>query len=611
VLSRVSRNSMDVRRLARVILVLIVAELLTAVSGLAAGTANSYHYKGDIQFDLRQVPFSRFGSYLAISDMSQFQGPQKKEGVFLRTMHAGGRTAFRFELLHDGHPVSFTTSAAPTLLTFTAEDGSVEICFDGPERLRMRGKGVQLRLVAVDGWAEEYPGKKWQISTSAMKYMLWPFEGNIAVSSDGGQSGADTLTITFSSASNDGSFDAELDAYVSVWQPHNEARAFSAVEQDEHSAYAHWLNSMPPVSPELGQGAELAAYINWESVVAADGNFKRPAMLMSKNWMASVWSWDHTFNAMALSLSSADLGWNQFMLPVDVQDEKGAFPDMWNAESIAWEYSKPPVHGWALAWMMRHGAFRDTAHLNQIYEPLARWTDWYFQYRDSNGDGLPEYGHGDSSGWDNSTVFRVGDLIESPDLSAYLVIQMDTLADLATRLGKPADAQRWRERSDSLLNKMLQRFWDGHEFVAYRVIDGHEIHSKSLLLSMPIILGKRLPEDVRTALVKDLKQRAEQSPYGVPTEPPDSPFYQPDGYWQGPIWAPATMILVEGLDDSGEHEFADSLRVKFCRMAQAAGMGENFDALTGKSLRDPAYTWTSSVYLLFANELEGENSVRN
>src|SRR5208283_2913296 len=98
----------------------------------------------------------------------------KKEGVFLRTMHAGGRTAFRFELLHDGHPVSFTTSAAPTLLTFTAEDGSVEICFDGPERLRMRGKGVQLRLVAVDGWAEEYPGKKWQISTSAMKYMLWP-----------------------------------------------------------------------------------------------------------------------------------------------------------------------------------------------------------------------------------------------------------------------------------------------------------------------------------------------------------------------------------------------------------------------------------------------------
>jgi len=32
-------------------------------------------------------------------------------------------------------------------------------------------------------------------------------------------------------------------------------------------------------------------------------------------------------------------------------------------------------------------------------------------------------------------------------------------------------------------------------------------------------------------------------------------------------------------------------------------MFENYDALTGRGLRDPAYTWTCSVFLLLAEWL--------
>jgi putative isomerase len=63
------------------------------------------------------------------------------------------------------------------------------------------------------------------------------------------------------------------------------------------------------------------------------------------------------------------------------------------------------------------------------------------------------------------------------------------------------------------------------------------------------------------------------------------------------------MIIVEGLDDMGEHTLANTLRKKFCLMAQHSGMAENFDAKNGAALRDPAYTWTSSVYLIFAAQL--------
>jgi len=574
--------------------------LLNALAPIVVAQTE-YQLKGNIKLDIRKIPFSRFGSYLSVSDTTEFQAPFRQEGIFLRTLHEGGKSAFRIQLVKDQAPVPFTASATPTLLTLSGGGGTVEICFQGPDRLRFRGSGVTLRLTTTGGWTVPYPGSRSEVNTGAMKYMLFPIKGHLKTSTT--LTGDHSPILNLSGTSGVEAFETELDAYTSVWQAHAADGTFEEAKLAERVAYSKWLTTMPAVDPALRSGAEVAAYVNWESVVSPSGNLKRPAMLMSKNWMGSVWSWDQTFNAMATTLSDPELAWDQFLLPIDAQDPLGGFPDKWDADAIAWEFSKPPVHGWALAWMIDHGHFGDVAHLSQVYEPLEKWTDWYFRYRDSNGNGLPEYRHGNESGWDNSTVMIGGTPVESPDLSTYLILQMETLSDMASRLGRPAEALKWKQRSAQLLARMLARFWTGNEFVAFSVVDNTKIHSDSLLLTMPILLGNRLPPEVRSALVKDLMKRSAESAFGLPSEPPNSPFYQADGYWRGPIWAPSTMIIVEGLDRMGEHDFADSLRRKFSEMAQRSGMAENFDALTGTSLRDPAYTWTSSVYLLFANEL--------
>ena len=44
-------------------------------------------------------------------------------------------------------------------------------------------------------------------------------------------------------------------------------------------------------------------------------------------------------------------------------------------------------------------------------------------------------------------------------------------------------------------------------------------------------------------------------------------------------------------------------------MAQKSGMAENFDAETGDALRDPDYTWTSSVFLVFAHDLTDRTAI--
>lgn len=71
-------------------------------------------------------------------------------------------------------------------------------------------------------------------------------------------------------------------------------------------------------------------------------------------------------------------------------------------------------------------------------------------------------------------------------------------------------------------------------------------------------------------------------------------------YWRGPAWAPTTYLIVEGLRSCGENAMANDLARRFCRACAKGGMAENFDAKTGTGLRDRAYSWTASVFLLLA-----------
>jgi len=319
--------------------------------------------------------------------------------------------------------------------------------------------------------------------------------------------------------------------------------------------------------------------------------------------MTNVWSWDNCFNAMALVYKNPELAWDQFMLLIDNQDKSGVFPDSLNDKSMMWNFCKPPIHGWSLRWMMERTDFINKQRLKEVYEPLCRWTQWWFKYRDDDHDGIPQYNHGNDSGWDNSTVFDEGVPIEGPDLCAYLIIQMDTLSEIASKLGEKNDAKNWKSRADELLEKMLAHSWRGDGFVAPRSGDHHVAESDSLLLFLPIILGPRLPEGVLTELVVGLSKKGRfLTEHGLTTESLKSPLYQANGYWRGPIWAPSTMIIVEGLAAAAKKEFARKISLKFCDMVARSGMAENFDALTGTGLRDPAYTWTSSVLLILAHE---------
>ncbi len=59
---------------------------------------------------------------------------------------------------------------------------------------------------------------------------------------------------------------------------------------------------------------------------------------------------------------------------------------------------------------------------------------------------------------------------------------------------------------------------------------------------------------------------------------------------------------MDGLRRAGADELADEVSARFRGLCERSGFAENFDALTGVGLRDRAYTWTASVYLVLCRD---------
>ena len=242
-----------------------------------------------------------------------------------------------------------------------------------------------------------------------------------------------------------------------------------------------------------------------------------------------------------------------------------------------------------------------------MYLQLERWTQFWREQRRVPGQPLSHYQHGNDSGWDNATTFASDRVVETADLASFLVLQMRELAELATALGRSDDAARWDAAATEALEAMLTALWTGECFVARAAGTTRSWTSASLLDLMPIVLGMELPDRVRGALAARIS--AHLTPYGLATERTTSDHYQADGYWRGPIWAPATILVEDGLRRAGFTELADEISARFRRLCEKSGFAENFDALSGAGLRDRAYTWTASAYLILAAAHERRRAV--
>lgn len=556
--------------------------------------------------DISKVPFSRCGSYIVISPLHG----RDENHLYLRNIRNGDNDlgeVFRLELLLEGQVVPYQTKMSPAALRLEAAEGFVDIIISEAKVLQIRGMGAGLRLTGITGaydYAVPVRRGRWEVNHSSkeIRYMLTPMKGQLTIDAPFQEQRCLKIMADFLPEPETQEMEGAIEEFFTVYKDRSYV-SFAEGKDLVQKEFNAWLEHSLECDSEWMSGRVLASYITWSCIVGPEGLLTRPAMYMSKNWMTNIWSWDHCFNALALAENSPELAWDQFMIFFEHQDESGMLPDFLNNRFALWNFTKPPIHGWTLKQLMKNREFVTKERLQEVYEPLVKWTEWWFRYRDDDRDRIPQYNHGNDSGWDNSTIFHKGTPVKSPDLSSFLLIQMEVLAEIAEELGNKEEAQKWARQSMDLLGRIIGKFWNDDQFTAVRSGDHTEIQSDSLVLYVPIILGKRLPESFRKSLVEGIVSNGFLTDFGLATENPSSPFFREDGYWRGPIWAPTTLLIYQGLIESGETELACEIAKKFCNMANQSGMAENFHALTGKGLRDPAFTWTSSVFLLLANSL--------
>lgn len=364
-----------------------------------------------------------------------------------------------------------------------------------------------------------------------------------------------------------------------------------------------WRARMPKVAPERQGEAEAAWWDLWSLHTPVDTIFPTEAVLVSKVDMNAVWPWDHCFATLGLGLTDLPAALDQFWVPFANQKADGQLPDQMLPEDVFWGCTKPPIHGWTLDRLMeRHRLSR--AQVEKLYPALVRWTEFWFTVRDTDRNGIPAFGGGHSgwdSGWDNATVLPDPKAdYETPELQAYLVLQMHTLGRLAEQLGKEGEARTWHARAEAHQQRLRKEFWNGHTFTV-RQVGGPapDPDPTSLLPLMPLVLGERLDRDIFDTLAKRLEARF-LTPVGPATEDPRSPHYRPDGYWRGPVWAPSTLLLADGLRRGGRPDLAREIARRFCdTVARAGGRYENYDSLTGQGLRGKGFAWTAGVQLVF------------
>lgn len=372
----------------------------------------------------------------------------------------------------------------------------------------------------------------------------------------------------------------------------DEIKDFATAEKDNRESFELFMAQTPDIKNGYYRTYRLAKYILWSSLVEKKGLFKRDAVLVSKNWMSRIWSWDNAFHALGLLSSDIDMAWDQIMLPFELQSIEGSLPDSFTDNYSSWYSTKPPIYGWIMEYLLKREVLSNEK-LNEIFHPLCALTDWWLDYRDSDMNGIPEYYNGNDSGWDNSTAFYYGVPIESPDLIAYLILQCDVISKVGKIIGK--DTSKYQSRQSELLRVILNDFWFEDHFRIKCLRDNKYHSSESLLMFLPLILKKRLPQNIRLTLISRLKGFCGN--YGLASEHPESVLYKEDSYWRGPIWSPPMLMLLDVLKEE-DNLFYEELKKGYLKAIDNIGyFPENLGFLSGEPYRDPTINWTAATFI--------------
>ena len=217
---------------------------------------------------------------------------------------------------------------------------------------------------------------------------------------------------------------------------------------------------------------------------------------------------------------------------------------------------------------------KDRKFLEDAYLSGKKLFEYFIKNRDSNNDGLCEWGGDGELESVRDARVAIWDEVGKPSnfddvaLNFDLVKEAKSLEAMANDLGFKEEAKTFKENYEkrtALINKFM---WDPVTKFYYNINKNdhsftfkkkNDLKRKEIIAFLALWSGVANKVQAKE-LVKHLTDPKEfWRNYGVPSLSADDSYYVPIGYWNGPVWTQWQYLIFRGLIDYGYKKEAKEL----------------------------------------------------
>lgn len=574
------------------------------------------------RIDLKNIPFTDRGSRLIVMEREDGLNIRLVERWFKVDQRLSGyreRPPIIESLVFtdaDGKPIAFELESYPHRLNFYSSLGSFSMVFSDMETLfiTLPETACGLSFIAhVDQFQMDRRGGILRVTGDIRRNIAYttnrPILKNVITTTPQGN-----LKIELGLAAGPRS-----GLLLNVTPRLGFNRYIPAVDETLDAAAARWeewYRDVPSVDPKLQVQYYYAWTVMRAGLISTRFYTTREAMTPSKIHYVGVWQWDAYFHALAYQHINKWLARDQIRVVLDHQRPDGMIPDAVHDEGtithltipVDADVTKPPLLAWT-AWKL-YEKDGDKEFLDEIYEPITHWNQWWFDHSDPDNNGLCEYLHPFSSGLDDSPIWDSGMPVTSPDLNTYLYLQMENLSRIAGVLGLKSQAKEWQERADALVQRMMDLLWDPEAGLFWPVHDGKPIKIKTPISLLPLATGKLNPKVAQRLVDHLLDPKTFWTRYPIPSVAIDEPTYDAVQMWRGPTWININYLMMEGLERSGYPEIAAELRQRSLELLdKSLDIYEYYNPETGEPCTRAAtvFGWSAALFIDLALQAKQRN----
>jgi glycogen debranching enzyme len=234
--------------------------------------------------------------------------------------------------------------------------------------------------------------------------------------------------------------------------------------------------------------------------------------------------------------------------------------------------------GEALRWGMPLPVVRE------LLPAVDRSLAWIERYGDRDGDGFVEYQRSTdrglvNQGWKDSfdaIAFADGRAARPPialaEVQGYCHAAYLARADIATALGRPAEADSWRRRAAALKERFHEAFWLPERGCYAMALDADKRPVDPVSSNMGHCLWSGIvAEEVAGRVVEHLVSPAMFTGFGIRTLSSEAASYNPVSYHNGSVWPHDTALVAAGMARYGFREEAERVLSGLLDAAAAFG----------------------------------------